>query len=214
MGATYIPGLAGLGRSMDVMSVSPVASALLGPVVGLASAKAAISHFTVMVKGLSQLFAAGPPIVKQATFEDLSKEELGGWEIHATNGTVDNVASTELEALEQIRTFLSYLPSSIFQLPPRYSPSDSPTRKEEELLSIIPRRRARAYDIRRLIRLVVDVNADHASGTTFFEIGKLWGRSIVTGFALLVGNPIAVISSDCTVNGGLSFGLFSAFSAC
>src|SRR6188768_4512822 len=78
MGATYIPGLAGLGRCVDNLSIVPVASALLGPVVGLAAAKVALSHFSVMVKGLSQLFAAGPPIVKQATFEDLSKEALGG----------------------------------------------------------------------------------------------------------------------------------------
>ncbi|PIL27704.1 transporter [Ganoderma sinense ZZ0214-1] len=108
-GATYIPPLAGLGQSMTAMTVVPVVSALLGPVVGLGSAKAVVSHFSVMIKGVSQLFAAGPPIVKQATFEDLSKEELGGWEIHGRNGTVDNVAPSELEAFQQIRTVLSFL---------------------------------------------------------------------------------------------------------
>lgn len=156
-----------------------------------------------MVKGLSQLFAAGPPVVKQATFEDLSKEALGGWEIHATNGTVDNVATSELDAFQQIRAFLSFLPSSIFHLPPVTSSSDSINRREEELISIIPRRRARPYDIRKLIRLIVDVDGNpYSNGSSFFEIGATWGRSILTGFARMHGHPIGVLSSDCLVNGG------------
>ncbi|KAG5638759.1 hypothetical protein H0H81_010381 [Sphagnurus paluster] len=208
MGATYIPGLAGLGRSMDTMAVVPVASALLGPVVGLAAAKAVLGHFSVMVKGLSQLFAAGPPVVKQATFEDLSKEELGGWEIHAQNGSVDNVATTEQDAFNQIARFLSYLPSSIFALPPITSCTDPPTRREEQLISIIPKRRARPYDVRQLICLVVDTSSpvDDAITSTFFEIGATWGRCIVTGFARLSGRPIGILTSDCLVNGGMSSG--------
>ncbi|THV07138.1 propionyl-CoA carboxylase [Dendrothele bispora CBS 962.96] len=199
-GATYIPGLAGLGQSMDAMSVVPVSSALLGPVVGLGAAKAVIGHFSVMVKGVSQLFAAEPPVVKQATFEDLTKEQLGGWEIHARNGTVDNVAISELDAFQQIRTFLSFLPPSIFVLPPVHNTNDLATRREEELISIIPRRRGRSYDIRRLIRLIVDNPTDDTPG--FFEIGSTWGQNIVSGFARLSGRSIGVLASDCTVNGG------------
>ncbi|KAF8639467.1 hypothetical protein AX17_001487 [Amanita inopinata Kibby_2008] len=198
-GATYIPPLAGLGQSMDAMAVVPIVSALLGPVVGLAAAKAALSHFSVMVKGLSQLFAAGPPVVKQATFENLSKEELGGWEIHAQNGTVDNLATSERDAFSQVKQFLSYLPPSIFHLPPIKPTLDNADRREEELVSIIPRRRSRTYDIRRLIYLIVDKEGNE---TSFFEIGALWGPCIVTGLARLGGRPVAVISSDCTVNGG------------
>ncbi|KAH9941153.1 propionyl-CoA carboxylase [Epithele typhae] len=210
-GATYIPPLAGLGQSMTAMSLVPVASALLGPVVGLAAAKAATSHFSVMVKGLSQLFAAGPPVVKQATYEDLSKDQLGGWEIHAQNGTVDNVAMSELEAFRQIREFLSYLPSSTHLLPPTRRTSDPSDRKEEELISIIPRRRARAYDVRRLVYLIVDreihvsANATNSSvhhANPFFEIGATWGRPIVTGFARLQGRSVGVLTSDCMVGGG------------
>ncbi|KAG6918203.1 hypothetical protein DXG01_015992 [Tephrocybe rancida] len=231
MGATYIPGMAGLGRSMDTMAVVPVASALLGPVVGLAAAKAVLGHFNVMVKGLSQvfvtvklsplsdtlykLFAAGPPVVKQATFEDLSKEALGGWEIHAQNGTVDNIADSEVDAFRQIASFLSYLPSSIFALPPVVESLDPPTRREEELFSIIPRQRARPYDVRRLIRLVVDASGpiDDPNPSTFFEIGKTWGRCIVTGFARLAGRPVGVLTSDCLVNGGAIDALGSQKSA-
>jgi acetyl-CoA carboxylase carboxyltransferase component len=189
---------------MDAMAVVPVVSALLGPVVGLGAAKAALGHFTIMVKGLSQFFAAGPPLVRQATFEELSKEALGGWEIHATNGSIDNVAVSEADAYEQIRTFLSYLPSSIFSLPP-VIPSevrgDTKDRKEDELIRIIPRRRTRPYDIRELIRLVVD-REDGSGRTSFFEIGANWGRNTITGFARLDGRPIGVLSSDCKVNGG------------
>ncbi|KAI0747015.1 propionyl-CoA carboxylase [Daedaleopsis nitida] len=198
-GATYIPPLAGLGQSMTAMTVIPVVSALLGPVVGLASAKAVTSHFSVMVKGLSQLFAAGPPVVKQATFEELSKEQLGGWDIHGRNGTVDNVATSEQDAFQQIRTFLSFLPSSIHMLPPVHHSSDPADRREEELIGIIPRRRTRTYDIRKLLRLVVDVDRGDSS---FFEIGATWGRSVVTGFARLRGRPVGILSSDCTVGGG------------
>lgn len=154
-----------------------------------------------MVKGLSQFFAAGPPVVKQATFEDLSKEELGGWEVHGTNGSVDNVATSELDALHQIRTFLSYLPPSIFQLPPiTLTHMDRIDRREEELISIIPRRRTRTYDVRKVVRLLVDQDVEAVS--SFFEIGATWGRNIVTGFAHLDGKPVGVISSDCTSNGG------------
>uniref|UniRef100_A0A8H8CFJ3 CoA carboxyltransferase C-terminal domain-containing protein n=1 Tax=Psilocybe cubensis TaxID=181762 RepID=A0A8H8CFJ3_PSICU len=203
MGATYIPSLPGMSRSIDVLGAVPVVSALLGPVVGLAAAKAALSHFSVMVKGLSQLFAAGPPVVKQATFEDLSKEALGGWEIHATNGTVDNVATSEHDAFLQVRAFLSFLPSSIFQLPPVKSSSDSVTRREEALVSIIPRRRTRQYDVRSVIRMVVDTDGNPYSATSsFFEIGETWGRCIVTGFARLDGRPVGILTSDCKVNGG------------
>lgn len=162
---------------------------------------------SVMVRGLSQLFAAGPPVVKQATFEDLSKEALGGWEIHARNGTVDNVCNSEVEAFQQIRDFLSFLPPNVYTMPPSVPCTDSADRREEELVSIIPRRRARMYDIRKLIRLIVDHSENpsssmHATGSSFFEIGETWGRCIVTGIARLNGKPVGVLSSDCTVNGG------------
>jgi len=160
-----------------------------------------------MVSGLSQLFAAGPPVVAQATFENLSKEALGGVQIHGSNGTVDNIAPSETDALHQIKVFLSYLPSNTFQLPPIMSSEDDPSRREEELISIIPRRRGRGYDVRKLVRLIVDVEHDTdtggtATGSSFFEIGATWGRCIVTGFARLAGRPVGILTSDCMVNGG------------
>ncbi|KAI0698037.1 propionyl-CoA carboxylase [Cerioporus squamosus] len=211
IGRTYIPHMAGMDKGLIAMTVIPVASALLGPVVGLASAKAVVSHFSVMVKGVSQLFAAGPPVVRHATFEELDKEQLGGWEIHGRNGTVDNVATSELDAFRQIRAFLSFLPSSVFTLPLAHPSSDPAERREEDLISIIPRRRARAYDIRKLVRLIVDVDSPsyisaedlpQERQTSFFEIGATWGTCMVTGFARLHGRPVGVLTSDCTVGGG------------
>lgn len=153
-----------------------------------------------------QLFAAGPPVVKQATYEDLSKEALGGWEIHGRNGTVDNVATSELDAFQQIRTFLSFLPSSVHAMPPVAASSDPADRKAEELISIIPHRRARTYDIRKLVRLLVDDASlgqeSSPSTSSFFEIGATWGRSVVTGLARLRGMPVGILTSDCTVGGG------------
>lgn len=130
-----------------------------------------------------------------ATYETVTKEQLGGVDIHSTNGSVDNVASSEQDAFEQIKRWLSYLPSSTSAMPPVASEADPSARRSEELLSIIPRRRGRTYDIRRLIDLVCDEG-------TFFEIGASWGRSIVVGFVRLSGKPVGLVTSDCKVNGG------------
>ena len=98
-------------------------------------------------------------------------------------------------------------PPNVYAIPPVTPSTDPANRREEELISIIPRRRARMYDIRALIRLLVDVSSNpsssyHSTGSTFFEIGETWGRTIVTGLARLTGRPVGVLSSDCTVGGG------------
>src|SRR5882757_7788550 len=104
----------------------------MGAVAGIGAARVAASHFSVMVRGTSQLFVAGPPVVKWGVGEDLTKEELGGAEIHAhMSGAVDNEADSEDDALAQIRRFLSYLPQSVWQAPPRATPDDDPARREE-----------------------------------------------------------------------------------
>ena len=95
-------------------------------------------------------------------------------------------------------------------MPPVCSSSDPPDRREEELISIIPRRRARAYDVRALVRLIVDVDGPPSASTceerqcqtSFFEIGATWGKSVVLGLARLQGRPVGVLTSDCTVGGG------------
>ena len=98
-----------------------------GPSPGLGAARVAASHFSVMVRGSSQLFVAGPPVVYRAFGREVPKEELGGSHIHAHgSGAVDNEVESEAEAFEHIRRFLSYLPSSVWEAPPRVEPADDP----------------------------------------------------------------------------------------
>ncbi|MFN0027355.1 MAG: acyl-CoA carboxylase subunit beta [Acidimicrobiales bacterium] len=174
----------------QLLATVPVASAILGSVAGWPAAVALMSHFTVMVKGQSQIFPSGPPVVRRAIGETLDKEALGGSQMHVhDSGQVDNEAATEEEAFEQIRTFLSYLPNTTGEVAARVETGDPPDRREEELLTIIPENRRRGYDARKLIRLVVD-NGD------FFEMRRHWAGALITGFARLDGYSVGVIGSD------------------
>ena len=147
---TYVPRMASFDVIVNVMGMVPVIAGCMGSVAGIGAARVAASHFSVMIRGTSQLFVAGPPVVKWGTGEDLNKEELGGSEIHAhVSGAVDNEVESEDEALAQIRRYLSYFPQNVWQVPPYAKPDDNPDRREEELLSIIPRNRRQGYDTRR-----------------------------------------------------------------
>jgi methylmalonyl-CoA decarboxylase subunit alpha len=108
---------------------------------------------------------------------------------------VDNVAADEEDALRQIRTFLSYLPSSVYEAAPRAACEDPSDRTEEELLSIVPRERRRPYKVRRVIQLVVDRGS-------FFEVAAGYGRTQVTGFARVAGQPLGVIANDPMIYAG------------
>ncbi len=111
------------------------------------------------------------------------------------NGTVDSVAFTEEEAFWQIRAFLSYLPRHVQQRPPRVAPIDDPDRRDEGLLSVIPRNRRQSYDPIGLLQMVVDRDS-------LFVIGPGWGRSVVTALARLDGYPVGVLASDPNHTGG------------
>ena len=151
-----------------------------------------------MVRDIAQLFVAGPPVVSHAMGYEVTKEDLGDWRIHCRNGSVDNLAETEAEAVEQTRQFLSYLPASVYEAPPRAAPdpSDPPDRREDELLTIIPRKRTTTFDMRRAIRLMADKGS-------FFELGSLWGTDQIVGLARFNGYPVGVIASDSRhENGG------------
>jgi acetyl-CoA carboxylase carboxyltransferase component len=173
-----------------------VVAACLGPVAGLGAVRVATSHFSLMVKGVSQLFIAGPPVVERGIGQKVSKEELGGSEIHThQSGACDNEVDSEDEAFAAIRRYLSYMPANVWQLPPRGPADDQPDRREEELLRIIPRDRRTTYDVRRVIELVCD-------GESFFEIGRNFGRPVIAGLARLDGFPIGVMANDPKHGGG------------
>jgi acetyl-CoA carboxylase carboxyltransferase component len=160
-------------------------------VVGIGAAKAVLGHFSVMVRDIAQLFVAGPPVVSHAMGYDITKEDLGGWHIHCRNGSVDNLAETEEEAVAMARRFLSYLPSSVYEAPPVLppDPADPAERRDEELLTLVPRKRTTTFDVRRAIALLADAGS-------FFEVGPLWGTDQVTGFVRCNGHALGVIASD------------------
>jgi len=187
---SYVPAIPDWDVSVQLLSEVPVVSAALGPVAGLGAARVAAAHFSVMVRQTSQVFIAGPPVVRRAFGRDVDKEALGGSQIHTRgSGVVDNEAASEHDALQQIRRFLSYLPSSVTEPPPAIESEDDPERREEELLSIIPRDRRKTYAVRKLIELVLDRG-------TIFEMGRYFGRPLVTALARIDGVPVGVMASD------------------
>jgi len=174
----------------QVMKIVPVASAAVGAVAGFPAARLAASHFSVMTRDTAQILIGGPALVERALGEKLTKQELGGAKIHTRSGVVDNVAKDEHDAIDQMRRFLSYLPTNVLSLPPcEENPSDDPERRAEELLDIIPRERRQVYAMRKVIKAVFDQES-------FFEMTKGYGRGQITGLARLAGRPVAVIAND------------------
>jgi acetyl-CoA carboxylase carboxyltransferase component len=196
IGRTYVPANPAWDTITAMLGEVPVVGACLGPVAGLGAVRVVTSHFSVMVRGSSQLFVAGPPVVERGVGEKVSKEQLGGYEIHTRgSGAVDNEAESEEEAFAMIRRFLSYMPSNAWQAPRHAESADDSARREEELISIIPRDRRRSYDVRRILKLVFDRDS-------FFEIGFFYGRPVVAGLARLDGFPVGVIANDPKQGGG------------
>ncbi len=180
----------------NLLAEVPVATAVLGSCAGWIAIAAAESHFSVMTRDTSELFVGGPPLIRQALGIEIDKHELGSYRVHAQHtGIINNVGLDEADALGQIRTFLSYMPSNVWQTPPRSEPTDDPNRRDEGLLSVIPRERTKTYDVRKVIRAVVDRDST-------FEVSPLFGRSLVTMLARVDGFPVAVIANDCRQEGG------------
>ena len=153
IGRTYVPANPAWDTITAMLGEVPVVGACLGPVAGLGAVRVVTSHFSVMVRGSSQLFVAGPPVVERGVGEKVSKEELGGYEIHARgSGAVDNEVASEEEALSghSPLPFLSAF-ERVAGAAARAPSDDDPDRREEELISIIPRDRRRAYDVRRIL---------------------------------------------------------------
>lgn len=193
-GFTYVPANPAWDMVVANLATVPVVSLALGSVAGLGAARVVTSHYSMIVKGTAQMFTAGPPVVKQIG-EDLTKEELGGSSIHAKNGAVDDEVESEAEGFARARRFLSYLPSSVFDVPPRGPVTDDPARREEMLVKVVPQSRRQVYKMRSIVDAVTDKGS-------FFEIGRQHGRSSICGLARLDGWPVAILASDPYVYGG------------
>ena len=193
--STKIPGYP-TWSVVPLLYTVPVVGVAMGSCAGLGAIKVLASHFSIMVRGTSQVFAAGPPVVKQALVVDIDKNELGGYKVHSRKtGIVHNEAADERDALNQVRRFLSYMPRNVWELPPRIASTDDPNRREEWLKNAVPKDRRKAYDPRRILEAVLDRNS-------VFEIGRYHGGSSITCLARLNGVPIGVMANDPKIAGG------------
>jgi acetyl-CoA carboxylase carboxyltransferase component len=193
-GRANVPGVDGWEWVVENMGTIPRVALGLGSVAGLGAAHLAAAHYSIMIKDLSAMFVAGPPVVERLG-QKLTKNELGGWEIQLKAGGVDDAVDTEDEAFARARRFLSYLPSSIDELPPRGPREDDAQRRDPWLIEAIPRDPRKTYKMRRIVEAVVDRGS-------FFEMQPLYGRAVITGLARLDGWPVAVMASDPLYYGG------------
>ena len=176
------------------LATVPVVSMALGSVAGLGAARVTTSHYSIMVKSTSQMFIAGPPVVARIG-QKLEKNELGGSAIHTRNGVCDDEVNSEEEAFERTRRFLSYLPRSVFELPPRAEEKPPASGDFEWLRSVIPEDNRSVYKMRPIVNALVDEES-------FMEIGARWGRPLITGLARIKGLPVVIIASDPYYYGG------------
>ena len=179
----------------DTLKEVPVVSAALGPVAGLPASRFVASHFRIMTKDTAQILVAGPAVVSRAFGKDFTKEELGGSDVHKKNGVTDNIAKNEEDAFYQIKKFLSFFPSNIYELSKRKESKDDIDRKERKLEEIIPKDRKKTYEMRELIEMFVD-------DRDFFEISNFFGRGIITGFARLNGYSVGIFANDSNFYAG------------
>jgi acetyl-CoA carboxylase carboxyltransferase component len=193
-GYTYVPMTPGWDHIVKNLESVPVVALALGPTAGLGAARTVASHYSVMIKGISQIFAAGPVVAAQIG-ETLTKEALGGSDIHTRNGVCDDEVASEAEAFAAARRFLSYLPANANRLAARTPCNDPADRREEMLISIVPRADKQVYSMRGVMEAVLDKGS-------VFEMGRRWGRAAITAFARLDGWPVAVLASDPTYLGG------------
>ncbi|WP_236581944.1 acyl-CoA carboxylase subunit beta [Hydrogenophaga sp. BPS33] len=193
-GSSKIPGYPNW-PVVDLLKHVPVVGVALGACAGLGAIKVLMSHFSVMVRDQAQVFAGGPPVVKQAYGIDIDKNDLGGWKVHRRSALVHNEAQDEADAFEQVRRFLSYLPRNAQNVAARGPREDDPNRADDWLKNAIPRDRRKVFDPRKIVAALFDTG-------TVFEIGRHQGGSVITALARLDGYPVGVMCSDPRVAGG------------
>jgi propionyl-CoA carboxylase beta chain len=196
-GARIQEGVVSLGaygevfaRNVHCSGVIPQISLIMGPCAGGAVYSPAITDFIFMVEGTSHMFITGPEVIKTVTGEDTTFEELGGAMTHNTKSGVAHFASEDEDAcLEDTRYLLSFLPQNNLDTPPRVAPADDPFRMDEELDHVVPDNPNKPYDMRDVIRLVVDDGE-------FFEVQEHHAKNIVCGFSRLDGYAVGVVGNQ------------------
>jgi propionyl-CoA carboxylase beta chain len=203
-GARIQEGVVSLGgyaeifwRNVQASGVVPQLSLIAGPCAGGAVYSPAITDFVIMVEKIAQMFITGPEIIKTVTGEDVSFEELGGAQTHATrSGVAHLVARDEDDMNTATRRLLSFLPSNNVEDPPQYACDDDPERLAPELDELIPDAPNKPYDIKGAIEAVVD-DGD------FFEISPLYAQNMVIGFGRVAGRTVGVVANQPKVLAGV-----------
>ncbi|MGE0825460.1 MAG: acyl-CoA carboxylase subunit beta [Candidatus Binatia bacterium] len=189
-----VVSLAGYGdiflRNVLASGVVPQISAIMGPCAGGAVYSPAMTDFIFMVENSSYMFITGPDVIRTVTHEEVTMQELGGSDTHNGRSGVAHFSSpNERESLHTIRELLSFLPSNNMEDPPIHSTHDDPNRRDEQLNSLIPDNPNKPYDIKALIREVVDENY-------FLEVQKDFAKNIVVGFARLGGRTVGIVANQ------------------
>ena len=203
-GARIQEGVVSLGGYADIFlrntlasGVVPQISAILGPCAGGAVYSPAITDFIYMVRGTSYMFVTGPNVVKTVTHEDVSMEQLGGADTHAsTSGVAHFACDSELDCLQRIRELFRYVPSNNMADPPRGAGTDPRDRRDDALRDVIPDHPNKPYDIHDVISRVIDQGS-------WYEVQPDYAANIVVGFAHLGGHAIGIVANQPAVLAGV-----------
>ncbi|MEW2635796.1 acyl-CoA carboxylase subunit beta [Streptomyces sp. NPDC048389] len=189
-----VSALAGYGgifqRNTKASGVIPQISVMLGPCAGGAAYSPALTDFVFMVRDIAQMFITGPDVVKAVTGEEISQNDLGGADVHATASGVAHFAYDDVRScMEDVRHLLSLLPSNNRDLPPRAPASDPADRRTDRLLQLVPEDPSRVYDIRAVIEEIVD-DGD------YFEVHQGWATNMVCALSRLDGEVVGIVANQ------------------
>ena len=195
-----VSSLAGYGevfqRNVMASGVVPQISVVMGPCAGGAVYSPATTDYVFMVKDTSYMFVTGPDVVKAVTHEEVTQEELGGAITHSTkSGVADMAFETDVDALEQLRIFVDFIPSSNLERPPEIPTDDQANRQEPSLDTLIPEDPNASYDVMELISKVVDEN-------NFFELQPDYAKNIIVGYGRMDGATVGIVANQPTVLAG------------
>lgn len=195
-GYSAMPGVDDFGRSAELLGEVPVITSVMGTAAGGPAARAMLAHFSMMVRGKSQIFAAGPAVIERALGEKLTSEELGGAEVAVdTAGSIDNAYDSEGDCFAAIRRYLSYMPQNVWSAPPFVESGDPLERRDERLLKIVPRNRRQPYNMRKLIEMVVDEGS-------CFEIQPTFGKAVIVMLTRIGGHVTGIVANNPMFYGG------------
>ena len=170
--------------------VVPQISIILGPCAGGAVYSPSITDFVVMVQNTSHMFVTGPDVIKAVTHEDVTFEELGGASVHASeSGVAHFAAENEDEALMLVKQLISFMPNNNMEDPPMLAEQDDPLRQDPELDTIIPTNPNKPYDMREVIRHIVDDGE-------FLQVHENWAPNVLVGFVRLGGRPVGIVANQ------------------